>query len=83
MHASNQMLRSYLFEAAGVPLTRVKKWSVLKAWGRRVAKRSGFGKAKVAVAHKLAVILHRMWTDGSEFQMDFEGGHQSTCMTAS
>jgi transposase len=64
----DQMLRSYLFEAAGVLLTRVKRWSVLKAWGTRVAKRSGFGKAKVAVARKLAVILHRMWTDGSEFK---------------
>ena len=64
----DQMLRSYLFEAAGVLLTRVEKWSVLKAWGMRVAKRSGLGKAKVAVARKLAVILHRMWIDGTEFK---------------
>ena len=62
------MLRSYLYEAAGVLLTRVEKWSVLKAWGMRVAKRSGFRKAKVAVARKLAVILHRMWVDGTEFK---------------
>jgi transposase len=62
------MLRSYLFEAAGVLRTRVEKWSVLKAWGMRVAKRSGLGKAKVAVARKLAVILHRMWIDGTEFK---------------
>src|SRR5216684_3360783 len=61
------MLRSYLYEAAGVLLTRVAKWSVLKAWGMRVAKRSGLRKAKVAVARKLAVILHRMWIDGIEF----------------
>ena len=54
------MLRSYLFEAAGVLLTRVPKWSALKAWGIRLAKRNGFSKAKVAVARKLAVILHRM-----------------------
>jgi transposase len=40
------MLRSYLYEAAGVLLTRVAKWSVLKAWGMRVAKRSGLRKAK-------------------------------------
>ena len=45
------------FEAAGVLLTRVPKWSALKAWGMRLAKRNGFRKAKVAVAHKLAVIL--------------------------
>ncbi len=62
------MLRSYLFEAAGVLLTRVAKWSALKAWGIRLAKRIGFRKAKVAVARKLAVILHRMWIDGTEFK---------------
>jgi transposase len=61
------MLRSYLFEAAGVLLTRVPKWSALKAWGMRIAKRNGLRKAKVAVARKLAVILHRMWIDGTEF----------------
>jgi hypothetical protein len=42
------MLRSYLYEAANVLLTRVAKWSVLKAWGIRLAKRSGLRKAKVA-----------------------------------
>ena len=61
------MLRSYLYEAANVLLTRVAKWSTLKAWGMRLAKRSGSRKAKVAVARKLAVILHRMWIDGTEF----------------
>ena len=61
------MLRMYLFEAAGVLLTRVPKWSALKAWGTRLAKRNGLRKAKVAVARKLAVILHRMWIDGTEF----------------
>ncbi|MFM9849867.1 MAG: IS110 family transposase [Hyphomicrobiaceae bacterium] len=61
------MLRSYLFEAAGVLLTRVPKWSALKAWGMRLAKRNGLKKAKVAVARKLAVILHRMWIDGTQF----------------
>jgi transposase len=61
------MLRTYLFEAANVLLTRVPKWSALKAWGLRLAKRNGLRKAKVAVARKLAVILHRMWIDGIEF----------------
>jgi len=61
------MLRMYLFEAAGVLLTRVPKWSALKAWGTRLTKRNGLRKAKVAVARKLAVILHRMWIDGTEF----------------
>ena len=61
------LLRCYLYEAANVLLTRVSKWSALKAWGMRVAKRSSLSKAKVAVARKLAVILHRMWIDGTEF----------------
>jgi transposase len=61
------MLRSYLFEAAGVLLTRVPHWCKLKAWGHRLWKRIGFKKAKIAVARKLAVILHRMWCDGTDF----------------
>jgi transposase len=65
--SGDAMLRSYLFEAAGVLLTRVPKWSALKAWGTRLAKRNGLCKAKVAVARKLAVILHRMWIDETEF----------------
>ena len=66
------MLRSYLFEAAGVLLTRVQEWCALKAWGMRLAKRVGLRKAKVAVARKLAVILHRMWMDGTDFQWSTE-----------
>jgi transposase len=62
----------YLFEAAGVLLTRVPKWSAVKAWGVRLAKRNGPRKAKVAVARKLAVILHRMWIDGTEFNWSKE-----------
>ncbi len=61
------MLRSYLFEAAGVLLTRVPQWCKLKAWGHRLWKRIGFKKAKIAVARKLAVVLHRMWRDGTDF----------------
>ena len=63
----DRMLRTYLFEAAGVLLTRVPQWCRLKAWGHRLWKRIGFKKAKVAVARKLAVILHRMWRDGTDF----------------
>ena len=61
-------MRTYLFEAANVLLTRSAKWSALRAWGMRIAKRSSMRKAKVAVARKLAVILHRMWIDGTEFR---------------
>ena len=62
------MLRSYLFEAAGVLLTRVHKWCALKTWGLRLAKRVGLKKAKVAVARRMAVILHRMWIDETDFR---------------
>ena len=51
--------RTYLFGAAGTLLTRVSKWSTLKAVGHRLAKRVGINKARVAVARKLAVIMHR------------------------
>jgi hypothetical protein len=49
-------------------LTRVEKWSALKAWGLRLAKRNGLKKAKIAVARKLAVIMHRMWVDRAVFR---------------
>ena len=49
-------------------LTRVTKWCALRAWGVRLARRVGTNKAKAAVAHKLAVVLHRVWADGSEFR---------------
>src|SRR5258708_1653459 len=73
----DKMLRSYLYEAANVLLTRVAKWSALKAWGIRLAKRSGLRKAKVAVARKLAVILHRMWIEGTEFRWSKETAMQT------
>jgi len=63
----DRLTRSLLFEAAGVILSRSKKPSALKDWGLELAKRSGYGKARVAVARKLAVILHRLWLDGTEF----------------
>jgi transposase len=44
----------------------------VKAWGVRLAKRNGLRKAKVAVARKLAVILHRMWINGTEFNWSKE-----------
>ena len=62
------MVRTYLFEAAGVLLTRVQKWCALKAWGLRLAKRAGMKKARTALARKLAVVLHRMWCDGTQFR---------------
>jgi transposase len=49
-------------------LTRSRKWSTLKSWGVRVAAKRGHKRAVGAVARKLAVIMHRMWRDGSEFR---------------
>ena len=62
------MLRTMLYEAAQSMLTHSKKWSWLKAWGIRVAQRRGMRRATVAVARRLAVILHRMWIDGTDFR---------------
>jgi len=61
-------VRAVLYEAAHVILTRpLRGCSKLKSWGMRIAKRAGMKKAKVALARKLAVILHRMWIDGTAF----------------
>jgi len=62
------MVRGLLFEAAKVLLSRSAKPSDLQAWGRALAKRIGSKKATMAVARKLAVILHRMWTTGEPFR---------------
>jgi transposase len=62
------LLRTYLFEAASVLHHRTKRWCALKAWGLRLAKRNGMKKAQVAVARKLAVILHCIWVDGASFE---------------
>lgn len=64
----DELARTALYEAAHTLLTRCQKWSTLKAWGMRVAQRRGMAKARVAVARKLAVILHRMWSDQTEFR---------------
>jgi transposase len=61
------MMRTLLYEAAQVMLTHVKKWSWLKAWAMNVAKRRGLRKAIVALARRLAVVMHRMWLDNTEF----------------
>jgi len=60
-------VRTALYEAANVILTRPVKGSSLKSWAMRVAKRAGMRKAKVALARKLAVVLHRMLADGTRF----------------
>jgi len=66
--AGDADVRSALYVAAHSLLTRNAQWSTLKAWGVRLAKTRGHRRAVIAVARKLAVILHRMWVDGSEFR---------------
>lgn len=61
------LVRSYLFEAANIMLGRARKANPLKSWGTKLAKRAGFKKARVALARKMAVVLHRMWMDGTDF----------------
>jgi transposase len=60
-------VRTALYEAANVILTRPVKGSSLKSWAMRLAKRAGMRKARVALARKLAVIPHRMLADGTTF----------------
>ena len=62
------LMRTLLFEAAQTMLRRTTKWSWLKAWAMKVAQRRGSGKAIIALARRRAVIMHRMWRDGTEFR---------------
>jgi transposase len=62
------MVRTALYEAAHILLTRAVRFSALKRWALEVAKRRGMKRAKVALARKLAVVLHRMWVDGTTFR---------------
>jgi transposase len=64
----DEMMRMMLYEAAQVMLTRTNKWSWLKAWAMKIARHRGMKKAIVALARRLAVIMHRMWVDGTEFR---------------
>lgn len=66
------LCRSTLYQASLSLLTRTQRWSSLKAWGMSVAKRRGLRRAVVAVARKLAIIMHRIWTDGTEFRWSRE-----------
>ena len=64
----DEQVRTVLYECAQTILTRPVKGSELKTWALRLARRAGMKKAKVALARKLAVILHRMWVDGTSFR---------------
>lgn len=64
----DEMVRTLLYEAATTLLGRVQRFSTLKAWALRLAVKRGIKRARVALARKLAVVLHRMWRDGTEFR---------------
>ena len=64
----DEMMRMMLYEAAQIVLVRSTKWSWLKAWAMKIARRRGMKKAIVALARRLAVIMHRIWVDGTEFR---------------
>ena len=65
-------VRSALYTAANALMTRSSKWSALKVWGMQLAKTRGHRRAVIAVARKLAVILHRMWIDDTQFRWGTE-----------
>jgi transposase len=67
-------VRTALYEAAHVILTRPIKGGALKSWAMKLARRAGMMKAKVALARKLAVVLHRMWVDAIKFDADKASG---------
>jgi transposase len=64
----DEMMRAMLYEAAQAMLLRSAKWSWLKAWAMQIARRRGMRRAIVALARRLAVIMHRIWADGTEFR---------------
>ncbi|MBS0256272.1 MAG: hypothetical protein JSR13_00990 [Proteobacteria bacterium] len=64
----DDFLRRSLYEAANPLPTRIPPFCALKNWWLRVARRSGYRKVKVAVARKLAVILHSMWISAESFR---------------
>lgn len=67
--AGDAGVRRALYQAANVLLHHSRGWCALKSWAVRVAKRRGLGKAKVALARKLAVVLHKMWTSGEDYRL--------------
>jgi transposase len=64
----DEMMRMMLYEAAQNMLAHSAKWSWLKAWAIKIARHRGMKKAIVALARRLAVIMHRIWVDGTEFR---------------
>ena len=68
--AGDRDVRSTLYAAANALLMRTMAGSQIKSWGMRLMRTKGRRRAVVAVARKLAVLLHRMWADGTEFRSE-------------
>ena len=66
--AGDNLTRSYLVEAANVLLTRITRPTPLREWGLGIVRRAGLKKAQIAIARKLAVMMHAIWSDGTEFE---------------
>jgi transposase len=62
------MMRTTLYEAAQSMLVHSTRWSWLKVWAMKIARHRGMKRAIVALARRLAVIMHRIWVDGTEFR---------------
>ena len=69
----DEMMRVMLYEAAQILLMRSTQWSWLKVWAMQIARRRGMKKAVVALARRLAVVMHRIWVDGTTFRWTKEG----------
>jgi transposase len=78
----DELARTALYEAEHNLLVRSRKWSSLRAWGMQIAKRRGLARARVAVARKLATILHRMWSDATEFRFGKQPAAKSVVAAA-
>jgi len=74
----DELDRTALYKATSSLLIRSAKWLALRAWGKAVAKRQGMAPGLVAVVRKLAALLRRMWTDGSEFHWGKQAVAQAT-----
>src|SRR6201986_5346133 len=68
----DEMMRAMLRSGSHMMLVRLAKWSWLKAWAMKIARHRGMKKAIVALARRLAVIMHRIWVDGTEFRWSRE-----------
>jgi len=72
--AGDRDVRATLYTAASAFLMRPMEGSPIKSWGMRLMRTKGRGRAVVAVARKLVVLLHRMWVDGTEFRSEVMEG---------